>query len=90
MSLIVALILGVIVGWAASRLLGREGGILGSMIIGVVGSVVGSWVSLLFTGGDRAYLALSWTGLFWSFVGAVIFVAVLNLFQRPHHNQPTT
>jgi uncharacterized membrane protein YeaQ/YmgE (transglycosylase-associated protein family) len=85
MGLIVMLILGGLVGWAASQMLGREEGVLASIVIGIVGSFIGSLVSQLFTGADRSFLALSWMGLFWSFIGAVILVAILNAVRRPHH-----
>ena len=85
MSLIVALILGGLVGWIAAAIMGRDEGVFMSILIGVVGSVIGGWVSTLFTGGDRAYLTFSWSGLFWSFVGSVILVAILNAVQGRHH-----
>lgn len=78
MGLLVFLILGAIVGALAASLLGRREGILASIVIGIIGSFIGSFVSHLITGADRAYLAFSWTGLFWSFIGALILVAILN------------
>lgn len=86
MTIIVAIILGGLVGWVASRLLGRDEGILASIVIGIVGSFIGSLISQLFTGADHSYLAFSWGGLLWSLVGAVILVAILNAVRRPHHN----
>jgi len=90
MSLILYLILGAIVGWAAAKVAGRDEGIIASIIIGIIGSFIGGSVSHLFTGSDEAYLAFSWIGLLWSFIGAVIFMIVLNLIQhkgnRPHHS----
>jgi uncharacterized membrane protein YeaQ/YmgE (transglycosylase-associated protein family) len=87
MSLIAFIILGAIVGWIASRLMGRDEGIFMSIIIGIVGSIIGGYVSRAFTGGDNSYLAFSWMGLFWSLVGAVILVALMNAFSgRRHHN----
>jgi uncharacterized membrane protein YeaQ/YmgE (transglycosylase-associated protein family) len=85
MSLIVALILGAIIGWLAGKLLGRNEGVIASIVIGIIGSLIGSWISMLFTGSDRAYLSFSWSGLFWSFIGAVVLVAILNAFRRPHN-----
>jgi len=38
---------------------------------------------MLFTGGDHAVLAFSWSGLFWSLIGAIILVAILNAFRSP-------
>lgn len=86
MSIIAFIILGGIVGWIASGLLGRDEGIFMSIIIGIIGSFIGGFVSRLFTGGDQSYLAFSWIGLFWSLIGAIILVAIMNAVSRPHHH----
>ena len=86
MGLILYIILGGIVGYVAARLLGREEGILASIVIGIIGSFIGGFVSRLFTGGDQSFLAFSVTGLFWSVIGSLILVAILNAVRRPHHN----
>jgi uncharacterized membrane protein YeaQ/YmgE (transglycosylase-associated protein family) len=86
MGIIVAIILGGLVGWAAARLMGRHEGVLASIIIGIIGSFIGGLISQLFTGSDRSFLAFDMSGLVWSLVGAVILVAILNAFQgRSHH-----
>jgi uncharacterized membrane protein YeaQ/YmgE (transglycosylase-associated protein family) len=85
MGIIVMLILGGLIGWAASSMMGRDEGVIASVIIGIVGSFIGGLISQLFTGADRSFLALSWVGLFWSFIGAVVLVAILNAVRRPHH-----
>lgn len=87
MSIIAFIILGGIVGWIASGLLGRDEGIFMSVIIGIIGSFIGGFVSRLFIGSDQSYLAFSWVGLFWSLIGAIILVAILNSFSRPRHNR---
>lgn len=83
MSIIVFLIVGAVVGWLAGKILGRDEGILASVVIGIIGSFIGSFISKLFTGADRSYLAISWSGFFWSLVGALILVAILNAVTRP-------
>lgn len=85
MSIIVAIILGGLVGWIASKLMGREEGIVMSIIIGVVGSFIGSLISGVLTGSDKSFLAFSWMGLFWSLIGAVILVAIMNAISHPRH-----
>lgn len=86
MGIIVAIILGGLVGWAAARLMGRHEGVLAGIIIGIIGSFIGSLISQLFTGSDRSFLAFDLSGLVWSLVGAVILVAILNAFQgRSRH-----
>lgn len=88
MTILTILIVGGLVGWLASRLMGRDEGIFASILIGIVGSFIGSFVSMLFTGSDRSYLAFSWTGIIWSLIGAVILVAIMNaMSSRRHHTQ---
>ena len=86
MSILVAIILGGLVGYIAARLLGRNEGVLASIVIGVIGSFIGGFVSRLFTGADQSFLAFSWMGLFWSAIGALILVAILNAVRKPRHN----
>lgn len=87
MTILTVIIVGAIVGWIASRVMGRDEGILASILIGIVGSFIGSFISMAFTGSDRAYLAFSWTGFFWSLVGAIVLVAIMNAMTgRRHHN----
>ena len=89
MSIIVMLIIGGLVGWAAARMMGRDTGLLASIVIGIIGSFIGGFLSTLFTGSDQSALAFSWVGLFWSLIGAVILVAILNALTsraRHHHS----
>jgi uncharacterized membrane protein YeaQ/YmgE (transglycosylase-associated protein family) len=86
MGLLVAIILGALVGWLASRMLGRDEGILMSVVIGVIGSFIGSLISKMFTGSDQSFLSFSWVGLLWSLAGALILVALMNaITHRTHH-----
>lgn len=88
MGIIILLIIGGIVGWLAAKVAGRDEGIVASIVIGVVGSFIGSFISTLFTGANRSYLAFSWTGVFWSFIGALLLVILLNVIQgrASHHH----
>lgn len=85
MSIILFLIIGLIVGWLAAAFTGRQEGVIGSMAIGVVGSIIGGFLSVLITGSNKSYLALSWSGFFWSFIGALILAALLNALQHSSH-----
>lgn len=80
MTLLVAIIIGGIVGWLASVIMGREEGVFGSILIGIVGSFIGGLLSQLLTGSDLSSLTLSWTGVLWSLVGSVVLVGLLNAF----------
>lgn len=87
MSIIITLIVGGLVGYVAARLLGRHEGMLASILIGVVGSFIGSFVSTLFSGSDQSYLTFSWVGIFWSLIGSLILVGIMNaLSNRTHHH----
>jgi uncharacterized membrane protein YeaQ/YmgE (transglycosylase-associated protein family) len=87
MSLVVALIIGGIVGWLAAQLLGRDEGFIASILIGIVGSVIGGFLSSLFNGTDQSYFQFTWAGVIWSFIGALVLVAILNTVQHRtvHH-----
>jgi uncharacterized membrane protein YeaQ/YmgE (transglycosylase-associated protein family) len=86
MTILTVIIVGAIVGWLAGKIMGRDEGIIASILIGIVGSFIGSLISTLFTGSDRAYLAFSWMGFFWSLIGAIILVAIMNaMSSRRHH-----
>jgi uncharacterized membrane protein YeaQ/YmgE (transglycosylase-associated protein family) len=85
MGILVFIILGGLVGYIASRIMGRNEGVLMSVIIGIVGSFIGGLASSLLTGSNKSFLAFSVSGLIWSLVGAVILVAILNAVKRPHH-----
>jgi uncharacterized membrane protein YeaQ/YmgE (transglycosylase-associated protein family) len=80
------LIIGGLVGWIAARLAGRNEGILGSILIGIAGSFIGSILSRLLVGSDQSYLAFDWGAFFWSLIGALILVAILNAVTRSHHH----
>jgi uncharacterized membrane protein YeaQ/YmgE (transglycosylase-associated protein family) len=82
MSLIIYLIIGGLVGWLAAKVTGRDEGVIPSIVIGIIGSIIGGVISWMTVGSDQAYLAFSWIGLFWSFLGALILVAILNTIQH--------
>jgi uncharacterized membrane protein YeaQ/YmgE (transglycosylase-associated protein family) len=84
MSLILALIIGAIIGWLGAALVGRSEGILGSVAIGIVGAIIGSFLAEAFGSGTQGYFAFSWAGVIWTLIGAVIFSAILNSLQ--HHS----
>lgn len=86
MSLIIALVIGGLVGWLATRVTGRDEGMIMTVVIGVIGSLIGSFVSSVIVGTDLANLAFSWSGIFWSFVGALLLVFILDMFQRGTHH----
>ncbi|WP_024869215.1 MULTISPECIES: GlsB/YeaQ/YmgE family stress response membrane protein [Pseudoxanthomonas] len=79
MGIIIWLIVGGIVGWLASLIMRRDAqqGILLNIIVGIVGAVLAGWI---FGGGINEAITIR-TFLF-SIVGAVILLAIVNLFTR--------
>jgi len=81
MGLIVALIVGGIIGWLASIVMRTDAqqGILLNIVVGIVGAFIGG---LIFSGGTINSAPLNITSFLVSLVGAVILLAIVNLFRR--------
>jgi uncharacterized membrane protein YeaQ/YmgE (transglycosylase-associated protein family) len=62
--------------------MGRDEGVIASVVIGIVGAFIGGWLASLLGSGTQSYLGFSLSGLIWSFIGAVILSAILNAFQH--------
>ena len=79
MGIIIWLIIGGIVGWLASIIMKRDGqqGILLNIIVGIVGALIAGF---LFGGGINE--AITVRTFIFSLIGAVILLAILNLFTR--------
>jgi uncharacterized membrane protein YeaQ/YmgE (transglycosylase-associated protein family) len=79
MGIIIWLIVGGIVGWLASIIMRRDAqqGIILNIVVGIVGALIAGF---LFGGGINQAITL-WTFV-WSLVGAVILLAIVNLFTR--------
>ena len=86
MNLILALIIGGVIGWLASIVMRTDAqqGIFLNIIVGIVGSLLGSFL----LGGLFGANGTIWSGAFdigtllAAFVGALILLAVVNLFRR--------
>ncbi len=84
-SLIVWLIVGGLIGWIASMIMGTNAqqGVLLNIVVGIVGAFLGGvLLSPLFGIGTLNQGNFSFPALLISLVGAVILLAVVNLFRR--------
>ncbi len=81
MGLIVAILLGALVGHFAAKMMGRDTGFLASTVVGVLGALAGNVISGLLTGSQQAFLALDLSGLLWSLGGAVVVVLIWDSIQ---------
>lgn len=82
MGLIIAILLGALVGHIAARIAGRNEGFWMSTLIGVLGAFVGNLISYAIGGGKVAFLAFDLSGLLWSLGGAIVFAFILNAVQK--------
>jgi uncharacterized membrane protein YeaQ/YmgE (transglycosylase-associated protein family) len=85
-NLIVALIIGGVIGWLASVIMRTDAqqGIFLNIVVGIIGSLLGSFLlgSLFGAEGNIMNNALDGGVLLAAFVGALILLAVVNLFRR--------
>jgi uncharacterized membrane protein YeaQ/YmgE (transglycosylase-associated protein family) len=84
MGWIIALIVGGVAGWLASKVMGRDAsmGIFLNIVVGCIGSVVGNALSGPLLGIRGSVQSFSLTGLLIAFAGAVILLGIVNLVQR--------
>jgi uncharacterized membrane protein YeaQ/YmgE (transglycosylase-associated protein family) len=84
MGWIIAIIVGGIAGWLASKLMARDGsmGIVLNVIVGCIGSVLGNLLLGPLLGVRGSVQEFSITGLLVAIVGAVVLLAIINLIQR--------
>ncbi|MDB6163100.1 MAG: transglycosylase associated family protein [Xanthomonadaceae bacterium] len=86
MNFIIWLIVGGIIGWLASMIMKTDAqqGIILNVIVGIVGAFLGGWLGgmLGIGGGNINSGNFSLPGLLVSLVGAVVLLAIVNLFRR--------
>jgi uncharacterized membrane protein YeaQ/YmgE (transglycosylase-associated protein family) len=85
MNLIIWLIVGGLIGWVASMIMRTDAqqGVLLNVIVGIVGAVLGGLLlAPLFGTGTINQGDFSLSGLLVSLLGAVILLAIVNLFRR--------
>jgi uncharacterized membrane protein YeaQ/YmgE (transglycosylase-associated protein family) len=73
-----AIVIGILAGWIAERVLNRQHGLFTNLIVGVVGSFIGAFLART--------LGFEWGGFVGSLVvstiGAIVLLALLGLFKR--------
>lgn len=84
MNLIIWLIMGGIIGWLASMVMRTDGqqGIILNVVVGIVGAFIGGWIGPLLGFGGGINGGISIPSFLVSLVGAIILLAVVNLFRR--------
>ena len=79
MGIIIWLIVGGIVGWLASIIMRRDAqqGIILNVVVGIVVAMIAGFLS-----GNSINQAITLMTFVWSLIGAVILLAIVNLFTR--------
>lgn len=78
MSLLVWAIVGLIAGWLAGEFTKGSGfGLVGNIVVGLIGALLGGFLAQMLFGVDPID-GLDISTIFTSFVGAVLFLAILN------------
>jgi uncharacterized membrane protein YeaQ/YmgE (transglycosylase-associated protein family) len=82
MNILIWLIVGGVIGWLASVIMRSPEGLLLNIVVGIVGALLGGWLISPLVGvatinqGD-----FSLAGLGVSLLGAIILLAIVNLFR---------
>jgi len=84
MGVIIWLIIGGVVGWLASIIMrtNAQQGIILNVVVGIVGAVLGGWLISPLVGAGTINQGISVASFLVSLVGAIILLAIVNLFRR--------
>jgi uncharacterized membrane protein YeaQ/YmgE (transglycosylase-associated protein family) len=72
-----AVIIGLLAGWIAERIMSRRHGLITNLIVGLVGSLLGGWLAGLFGIAFTGW----WASLLISTAGAVLLLWLLSLMR---------
>ena len=78
MGIIIMLLVGILVGWLASVVVGGGGGIIFNMVLGFIGALIASYI---FGGPSILTGGISLMSVLWSVIGAIVLLLVLRLFR---------
>jgi uncharacterized membrane protein YeaQ/YmgE (transglycosylase-associated protein family) len=82
MNIIIILVVGALIGWVASMIMGGPGGILMDIVVGIAGALIaGFLLNPLIGGGNIMTGDLSLSSILVSLLGAIVLLAVLRLLR---------
>ena len=84
LGFIIWLIVGGIIGWLASLIMKTDGqqGILLNVVVGIIGAFIGGWLIAPLIGGSTGAEGFDIMGYIAALIGAIILLAIVNLFRR--------
>jgi uncharacterized membrane protein YeaQ/YmgE (transglycosylase-associated protein family) len=74
------IVIGIVAGWLAEKVMGRSHGLVTNLIVGVIGALLGGWISGQFLGMDVGGFNIM--TLLVAFLGACLLLFVLGLVKR--------
>lgn len=77
-SILGAIIIGILAGWIAEQVMGRKHGLLTNLIVGIVGAFLGAFLA----NAIGFEFAGFWGSLLVSAIGAILLLAILGMFRR--------
>lgn len=84
MGILAWIILGLIAGWIASKIVNKTGqGIVLDIVLGIVGALVGGWLFSKF--GHAGVTGFNLYSMFVAVVGAIIVLFIYHLIERALH-----
>jgi uncharacterized membrane protein YeaQ/YmgE (transglycosylase-associated protein family) len=85
MNVIIWLVVGGLIGWLASKIMNTDAqqGIGLNVVVGIVGALLAGWLITPLVGGATINQGdFSLSGLVISLLGAIVLLAIVNLFRR--------
>jgi uncharacterized membrane protein YeaQ/YmgE (transglycosylase-associated protein family) len=83
MGLIILLVVGGIVGWLAGLIMRDNNGVILNVVVGIVGAVLAGFVITPLIGGAPITSGvISIQSIIVSLLGAIVLLAIINLFRR--------
>jgi uncharacterized membrane protein YeaQ/YmgE (transglycosylase-associated protein family) len=77
-----ALVIGILAGWIAEKVMSRNHGLLMNLIVGVIGSYIGAFIAHA-AGFNYAGF---WASLLVSALGAIVLLFIVGLFRGRSHS----
>jgi uncharacterized membrane protein YeaQ/YmgE (transglycosylase-associated protein family) len=83
-SFIIWIVMGAIIGWLASMIMrtNAQQGLLLDIVVGIVGSLLGGWLLSPLFGIESDLTTVNIPSLLVALLGAIILLAIVNLFRR--------
>lgn len=76
-SIIGAIVIGILAGWIAEQVMGREHGLITNLVVGVVGAFLGAFVASALGFSFAGF----WGSLLVSTIGAILLLFIVGMFR---------